>query len=260
VNSTPSTSALRWRTFADIVGFTLGINVWVSIVVLPAAFVGALDGWRLAAALLPVVVLGFGLWRRSEAVLLGMFPASVLVPVAATPAIASQFVYGPVRFTLVAIGTVAYLFGVAFFATFHEPPQPRSVRNLSSVASGTPHRWRRRERVYLTLVALATLIPATLVGWILFDSKIQSYLGQMYPGRVALMTTGMAVGALAFWMVLYQYVFLGILKPHRTGDRDLLTRLAMMKQQATAGRPRLGFYLGVAVAIAGMAALLMRQR
>ncbi len=254
-----SSSARRWQTFADIVGFTLGVNVWISVVVLPAAFVNALSGWRLAAALFPIAILGLGLWRRSEAILLGLFPAAILVPIAATPAMASQFVYGPVRFVLVALGTVAYLFGVAFFTTFHEPPRPRSVRGLSSAAAGTPYRWRRRERVYWMLVVVAVVFPATLLAWVLFDSKIQTYLGQMYPGRVALMTTGLAVGALAFWLFIYQYVLLGILRPHRTGDRELLTDLGMMKQQANSGRPRLGFYLGVAIAIISMAALLMRQ-
>lgn len=254
-----SSSARRWQTFADIVGVTLGVNVWISVVVLPAAFVGALAGWRLAAALLPIAVLAVGLWRRSEAVLLGLFPASVLVPIAATPAMASQFVYGPVRFVLVAAGTVAYLFGVAFFTTFHEPPRPRSVRGLTSAAAGTPHRWRRRERVYWMVVVVAVLFPAILLGWVLFDSKIQSYIGQMYPGRVALMTTGLAVGALAFWLFIYQYVLLGVLRPHRTGDRELLTEIAMIKQQSSSGRPRSGFYLGVAIAIIAMAALLMRQ-
>ncbi len=227
--------------------------------VLPAAFVNALSGWRLAAALFPVAILGLGLWRRSEAILLGLFPAAVLVPIAATPAMASQFVYGPVRFVLVAVGTVAYLFGVAFFTTFHEPPRPRSVRRLTSAAAGTPHRWQRRERVYWMVVVVALVFPASLLAWVLFDSKIQTYLGQMYPGRVALMTTGLAVGALAFWLAIYQYVLLGILRPHRTGDRELITDLRIIKQQANSGRPRLGFYLGVAIAIISMAALLLRQ-
>jgi cytochrome c biogenesis protein CcdA len=77
------TTERRWKTFADVVAFALGTNVWISIVILPAIFIGALHGAaRIAAAALPFVVLMLGLARRSEAVLLGLFPAAVLVPVA----------------------------------------------------------------------------------------------------------------------------------------------------------------------------------
>ena len=31
-------TARRWKTFADVVAFALGTNVWISIVILPAAF------------------------------------------------------------------------------------------------------------------------------------------------------------------------------------------------------------------------------
>src|SRR5689334_17231129 len=60
----------RWRTFADVVAFTLGTNVWISIVILPAIFVGALKtSSQISAATLPFVVLLLGLARRSEGIL-----------------------------------------------------------------------------------------------------------------------------------------------------------------------------------------------
>ncbi len=94
-------TARRWKAFADGVAFALGVNVWVSIVILPAAFVGVLSGGsHLAAAGLPFAVLLLGLARRSEAILLGLFPAALLVPVSLEPQIASSYVYGPARFAL----------------------------------------------------------------------------------------------------------------------------------------------------------------
>ena len=39
---------------------------------------------------------------------------------------------------------VAYLFGVAFFTQFHEPPAPRSVRALSSAQAGPAEHDRGR--------------------------------------------------------------------------------------------------------------------
>ncbi len=248
----------KWKTFADVVAFALGTNVWVSLVILPAAFVGALGTpMKIAAATLPFAVLVLGLLRRSEGILLGLFPAAALVPIGLEPQMAGSAVYGPTRFVLCAIGVVAYLFGVSFFATFHEPPAPRSVRGLSSAQAGTATRWLRRERVYRMLVIMSLVIPFVLIGWVNYDGAIADYLGEMYPGRVALMTTALAVGAIVLWLGIYHLVFMGVLRPHRTGDRDLVTRLAMMRADAKSGRPRSRFYLAVGVALAAMVALVL---
>ncbi len=252
------TTERRWRTFADVVAFTLGTNVWISIVILPAIFVGTLRTTpQIAAAALPFTVLVLGLARRSEAILLGLFPAAALVPVALQPVMASSHVYGPLRFTLVSIGVVAYLFGVSFFTTFHEPPAPRSVRGLSSAQAGPPERWQRRERVYWMLTGMSVVIPTVLIAWVNFDDAIEDFLGEMYPGRVALMTTALTSGAIVLWLIIYHYAFLGALRPHRTGDRDLVAALGRARTDARTGKPRPRFYLAVALALAAMGALIL---
>ena len=252
------TTARRWRTFADVVAFALGTNVWVSIVILPAIFIGALHGAsHVAAALLPFGVLILGLQRRSEAILLGLFPAAVLVPVSLQPQLASSYVYGPIRFSLVAAGVIAYLFGVSFFTTFHEPPAPRSVRGLSSAQQAPAVRWLRRERVYWMLTAMSVVIPTVLIAWVNFDDSVADFLGEMYPGRVALMTTALTVGAIVLWLGIYHYAFLGVLRPHRTGDRDLVAALSRARSNVKSGKPRRRFYLAVAIALATMMALIL---
>ena len=90
-----------------------------------------------------------------------------------------------------------------------------------------------------------------------FDPAIQDDIEKSYPGRVALMTTMIDVGVLALWLGLYLTVFLGVMRPHRTGDRDLVTRLALARSEAKRGKPRARFYIGVAAALAFMAALVM---
>jgi len=251
------TTERRWRTFADVVAFTLGTNVWISIVILPAAFVHAVHGAYMLALVLPFAVLMLGLVRRSEGILLGLFPAAVLVPVGLKAELASSHVYGPVRFALVAAGVIAYLFGVSFFTTFHEPPAPRSVRPLSSAQQGTAERWKRRERVYWMLMALAIIFPTVLIAWVNFDSHIQGFLQTMYPGRVALMTTALSAGAIVLWLAIFHYAFLGALRPHRTGDRDLVTALAQARADAKSGKPRGRFYLAVAIALVAMFGLIL---
>jgi hypothetical protein len=248
----------KWRTFADVVAFALGTNVWISIVIVPALFQGLLHGaGRTLAAILPFGVLLLGLQRRSEGILLGVFPAAVLVPVSLQPQLAQASVYGPVRFALVALGVIAYLFGVSFFTTFHEPPAPRSVRMLSSAQQGPATRWRRRERVYWGLTALSIVIPITLIVWVNYDEAITDYIGEMYPGRVALMQTALTVGAIVLWLGIYHYAFLGALRPHRTGDRDLVNALAKMRAEAKTGKPRTRFYLAVACALVAMLSLIL---
>ena len=254
----PPRTERRWRTFADVVAFALGTNVWISIVILPAIFVSALRTTpQIAAAVLPFAVLLFGLARRSEGILLGLFPAAILVPVALNSQIASSYVYGPIRFSLVALGVIAYLFGVSFFTTFHEPPAPRSVRGLSSAASGPAERWRRRERVYWMLTGMSLVIPTVLIAWVNFDSSIEEFLGEMYPGRVALMTTALTVGAIVLWLGIFHYAFLGVLRPHRTGDRDLVAKLGQARTDAKAGKPRPRFYIAVALALGAMGTLIV---
>jgi hypothetical protein len=253
-----ATTERRWRTFADVVAFALGTNVWITIVILPAVFVGALHtSGQIAGAALPFAVLILGLARRSEAILLALFPAAILVPAGIWPQIASSHVYSPIRFALVAAGMVAYLLSVAFFTTFHEPPAPRSVRALSSAHAQPPSRWQRRERVYWILTALSVVIPMVLVAWVNFDPSIEDYLGEMYPGRVALMTTALTIGAIVVGLGIYHYAFLGVLRPHRTGDRDLVTALAQARADAKTGTPRRRFYLAVVIALGAMATLIL---
>lgn len=247
----------RWRAFADAVALALGINVWVSIVVLPGLFVGS---WQstgdVVAGSIPLAVLGLGMWRRAEAVLLLAFPSALMVPVALSPEIVSSHVYGPVRFVLVAVGLVAYLFGVSFFSSFEEPPPPDRVRALSSSRQPVPPRWQRRHRIYRALTLLSLVFPATFLYTVNFDSTSEAFLRQMFPGRVAQMTTVLDLAIIAAWVLIYSYAFLGVLRHHRTGDRALVTELTRIRVHAKRGKPRPAFYVSVLFALGFMLTLL----
>lgn len=254
----PPPTERRWRAFADVVAVALAANVWVSMVVLPAAFVGALKHQEVAIALaLAPAALVLGLWKRSELLLLGVFPSAVLVPIALRPEMAASHVYGPWRFGVVAVGLVAYLLGVSFFTTFHEPRKPVSERLLTSAQQPRPARWRRRERIYWVLALLALATPVYLITAVGYDADIQAAIQRNYPGRIAPMTTLLTLAAVALSIVIYAGVFLGVMRPHRTGDRDLVTTLAIARADAVRGRPRLRFYLGVAAALGFMAAMVL---
>ena len=90
-----------------------------------------------------------------------------------------------------------------------------------------------------------------------FDKSIEEYLGEMYPGRVALMTTALTVGAIVLWLGIFHYAFLGVLRPHRTGDRDLVAKLGQARTDAKTGKPRPRFYIAVALALGAMGTLIV---
>lgn len=250
----------RWRTFADAVALALGINLWVSLVLLPGMVSGALGGGGAQiAALLPVAVLALGVWRRSEIVLLFGVPATLLVPVAFAPEMVNVHVYGPIRFGLVAAGLIGYLFGASIFTSFREPPPPLSRRPLGSAGRPVPQRWRRRFRVYNGLAILSAIYPLMLLYTINFDQTTRDFMATRYPGRAHALSAVMNLGAIAFWVLLFGIFFLGVVRPHRTGDRDMLTELEELRRQIKKGRPRPHFYVGVVTALLLMLALLMRH-
>src|SRR5262245_17553276 len=87
----------RWRAFADAVALSLGANLWVALILLPGLVAGALrSGPAHLAAMSPLAVLGFGVWRRSDVMLLLGYPAALLVPIAFAPDMANVHVYGPI--------------------------------------------------------------------------------------------------------------------------------------------------------------------
>ena len=105
--------------------------------------------------------------------------------------------------------------------------------------------------------ALSLVFPTALIVWVDYDASIAEFLGEMYPGRVALMTTALTVGAIGLWLGIYHYAFLGVLRPHRTGDRDLIAALGRARAEAKTGKPRGRFYVAVAAALGAMIALVL---
>lgn len=249
----------NWRAFTDSVAAALGVNVWVSLVLVPGLYVGAFQGSRYAALLatVPLVPLGVGLVRRSQHWLLLVYPAALLAPIAYAPRIVASNMHGPFTFTLVGLGVMAYLFGVSFFSSFRDAPPPERTRRLGKPGEAPPVRWRRRFRIYGALAILSVIFPVTLLYAIDFDAENREFLRRLYPGRVAAMTTLLNLGLMGVWVMLYFKYFVGLLKLHRTGDRALMTELGRIKQQARRGTPRPRFYVAVVCALAFMGVLVV---
>ena len=92
----------RWSAFANATAGALGLNLWVSLLLLPAVLLGTLEGPAiLLIAVVPPVLLGIGLWRHHDVTLLFLFPVSLLLPLGVWPSLASTQVYGIVRIHIV---------------------------------------------------------------------------------------------------------------------------------------------------------------
>lgn len=245
-----------WRFWSDLIAAALGVNLWVSLVLVPGLFVGAFrtPGAALLASV-PLLPLGLGLVRRSSVWLLTGYPAALLLPIAYAPRIVAGNLEKPLPFALVALSLVAYLFGVSFFSAFHDPPPPEAVRRLPGAGQPTPPRWRRRFRLYAALAILSAIFPAVLLHAVNFDEANRAYLRQLYPGRAGAMTALMNVGVLGVWLVLYQVHFVGLLKQHRTGDRELQRDLDRLRRDARRSAPRPSFYVAVTSALLFMGLL-----
>lgn len=257
MNEGAAKSPTRWRLFADAVALALGINVWISLVVLPGFFIsGFQTPADIAVASAPLLVLALGIWRRSDLFLLLLFPSALMVPIALTPELVDSYVYGPVRFVVVSVGVIAYLFGVSFFSSFREPPPPIRERALASSRKPIPSRWRRRFRMYRMLAVLSVLFPIMFVYVVNYNDANTLFLQRRFPGRVEHMMTVVNLVAIALWVFLYLYAFVGVLRQHRTGDRILVADLGRLRADAKRGKLRLSFYIGVFFAIGFMLMLI----
>src|SRR5262249_53998452 len=89
-----------------------------------------------------------------------------------------------------------------------------------------------------------------------FDRDTRAYLAELYPGeRAADMVALFDLGVVVLWLALLAFAFVGPLRKHRTGDRELTAELDRLRRDARQGTPRLSFYVGVVVALALMAVL-----
>jgi hypothetical protein len=247
------------RLSADTVILALGLNVWLALVVLPAAFVGTFTRgpafWLLAP--LPVVPLLVGLVRRSPRWLLLGYPATLLVPAAVDARALEENAQSPILFALLIVNLCAFLFGAAYLTGLEggAPVNPGQMRRLAAAERVAP-RWRRRQRVYFALATLSGVFPIVLVYELDFSPTTRGFLAKLYPGRVPELLAALGVGVLVLWGVLYWIAFLGPLWHHRTGDRALVRRLDQLREEAKSSAPRLVFYLSVLIALGFMCVLL----
>jgi hypothetical protein len=219
------TSPIR-RRYSEGVILALGLNVWLSWLVLPGLYLGELTRLSvLLLALAPPILLGVGILRRSAFLLLLCFPATCLLGAAVAPRLVSSAAHSTARLSLLALGLCAFLLGVSLLLS-PTPGQPLRTRPLAT--GPTPPRWRRRVRVYRGLTLLSAVFPLVLVTAVNLSPQNRAYVGELYAGRQSVVFTLFNLGILALWLGLFIVYFVGVLDPHRSGDKELLRDLARL--------------------------------
>lgn len=251
------------RLAADTTAAALGVNTWLSLVFIPSLVTGAMSRhpalWAIAP--LPLVLLFFGVIRRSPLWLLLAYPASLLLPVAVDPRIASEGNAGRLSLIVSALSLVGFLFGAAYLSSYAAAEPPAGRRTLrSSLAASQPARWRRRRRVYIMLTAVAAIFPTALLYEVGLSRDTAGFLAELYPGdRAPAMRAMLLVGVLLMWLILLSHAVIDPLRRHRTGDKELVHELDRLRKDARQGTPRLSFYVGVVFALALMALILVMR-
>jgi hypothetical protein len=259
------------RLAADLVAAALGLNLWISLVLVPSFVAGSFTRYPAAAILapLPLGVLFIGVVRRSPLWLLLAYPAALLLPVAVDEKIATASAASPWALALTALSLAGYLMGAAYLSSYAAGGEPRAGRTrrlAGSLGAKSPPRWQRRRRIYAALTALSVIMPVVLLYKVAFDPSVRGLLLDSYPterlegdraqGMLALMLTGL----LALWLVVFATAFVGPLRRHRTGDKELVAELDRLRLDAQRASPRLRFYIAVVIALGLMAALVVKTR
>jgi hypothetical protein len=212
----------------------------------------------LAIALSSLALLALGLWRRSDALLLAAFPAVTLLPVAllAGGEPEARLASAP-PLAVSALSLLGYMIAAAAFGRAREVVTV-AVEKRGFESGPLPERWRRRMRVYAALQAAAAAIPLVMLWAVDLRGETRHALERSFGARADAVQVVLTVAAGALSFALWRAFLVGPLEAHLQQDPELVRALQAARKQARRGRPRGGFYLAVAVALAGVAAMIAR--
>src|SRR5690349_6782571 len=245
-------------------GAALGANLWLIATVAPLFSGGA---WATLPARhvfsLFLLVLGcpaalvLGFRQKSAFVLLALFPLVAFLPLLAREVAHLALPLPP--WPLLAGSLAAYLLAASWVLERPVVVATGGVEVRRLVSERTPARWRRRQRIYRSLAAAALVLPLGLI-WALdlrpstVDAFDRAFSGHGDATR-AIFTGGIALVGL----FLFRFYLLAPLEGHLQQDRETRAAMEALRKQASRGRPRLGFYVYVVLALVAMGAVVWER-
>ncbi|MCA9671084.1 MAG: hypothetical protein KC503_36050 [Myxococcales bacterium] len=244
-----SERAPRRRTIWDAAILVLGLNVWTSLLLVPALHLERRPGpVTIALMSLSLLTLLVGLVSRQRLLLLAAFPATLLLPVVATPTLVGVNVFSRWTFVLVSVGFIAYtIVSALLLEVLEAPAAPERRKRLPPGATG--ERWAKRWRIYIAMAFFSAAIPALLIFTLFLDRHVAADLARFYPERGPAAAVLFGVIAVGLWLGLFAAYFIAPLRAHVRGDPTTRSNLMRLRRESGGQRPRLRFYAWVGVAL-----------
>jgi hypothetical protein len=248
---------IQKRTIWDLAILVLGLNIWVSFLLLPVLHLERPPSSPVIILLcLALLTLLLGTWARNGSFLLGAYPLIMLLGVLLAPSLTGENVYSPWSFVLVALSFLAYLLVSPLLLQLIDAPRPiEEGKHLEDLPLTS--KWRRRLRMYRWLAGLAALFPAVLLFALFLHPGIEEETNRHFPGRINEARALFGVLLLVLWLGIFHSYFLAPLKQHIRGDPQIRFELQRLRRLALRRNPRGSFYLFVALALVLMLLLVL---
>ncbi len=247
----------------------LGINLWLLLQVVPLWLAhGTAPRWLYAMAPLPLLLLLVGLrFRRqvfAQVALLVGFPL-LLSSVDALGSLANDRL-NPLPVVILKLSVFAGYLSATCNSLARQTASSSGLRLTSSswevkaIEAPPPSRkLRRRAVTHALLLALCVAMPSLLLFAIcLHQPNVRQFLrllGSM--SKVTSLQATLLSASTMLWASLFYFGVMRPLKLHISHDAALRVELTKLRQVAQRGRPRPQLYVAMAVALLGMAALLV---
>jgi hypothetical protein len=244
------------RKIPQLLAAALGVNLWATMVLVPALYLraSARSGvalWLLCALGPPLLAAGVA--RRSRWLLLFVFPAALVAAPAFEPALAGPSVYTPAALLPCVAALLLHFAGaLLLLADAGAPPPPLTVRPVEQTA--TTARARRHLRVYRGGAIAAAALLLVMLAAVHGRPGAAADLARSFGPDVQAATTVMDLCVVGLWVGLFLVYFVAPLGLHLDGDKVTLAE-NLAAAQRLRRRPGPALYVLMALTLGLLASL-----
>jgi hypothetical protein len=255
----PATTQPR-RSTGRILALALGLNLWLTMLVIPALHVRAGITSAAVLGLLGLgsaAVLALGVQRSSRWLLLLGFPATLALAPALEPSLAGTAIYSPATLLPCAAALLGHLAGALHLVSgAGAPPPPARQKRLEGQPVWT-HHLARSVRMHVGIAVVAALCPATLLAAVHLRPGAAADLDRSFPDAVPAATVILDLVALGLFAGITFTYLLRPLLCHLDGDRLTLAEDMLERRRLQRASPGIGTLALMGVALVLLAALLL---
>lgn len=248
----------RKHSVWDLAALVLGLNLWISFILLPQLHLNRPPTGTLLLVLIGAspLVLAVGVWLHHQILLLLVFPVLLLLTTLVAPPLVGANVYSFWTFCMVAFSLLAYMLGIPLLLGANDvPPVPKEQHDLPQFPMSP--KWRRRMRIYRWMAVLAAAFPLMLLVILHLHPGVELDLRNAYPGRHTEISALFGLLVLSLWLGIFYAYFQKPLRAHVQGDPQMRYELQQLRRHRFRQHPRARFYILVVLALSLMLVLLI---